>query len=313
MKEKDFKKNIVERLSQVASEHNCELLAQNVNKVNMQAIEAVTFRGENIVAAPTLYLDDMYKAFLSGVSIDEQVSRIERLLTNESSEHFNLSISADMIKSNSFPQLISLSENVEFLKDTPHIVVGEDMALITRVDVGNDGSFVVKDSIIERYQLTKNELIESAISNLEESPYELQPLYGMIENIIGIPMEKELDPQIMVLTSTRSAYGAAELMNRKAMAEATALMSANEHGFFILPSSLHEALLVPIPNGEDANVVKQSLKEMVKSVNDTTVDKVDRLSYSVYYYDPRRQSILNADSCDLSFKDNDRPHMSHHM
>ncbi len=51
--------------------------------------------------------------------------------------------------------------------------------------------------------------------------------------------------------------------------------------FFILPSSIHELLIVP----DDGHVKLEDLKGMVKEVNETQVDPKDRLTDSVYHYD----------------------------
>ena len=315
MQYESFKEEIIARLADVASAHNCELVSQTISKVNMNNVDSVSFRRKDLEASPTMYIDDMYKRFTNGKSIDELIYDVEKMFENGAFESFNLDLSPEMLQANCFPQLIGKAGNEELLKSTPHRTVGEDMAVIVRVNVGNDGSFIVKEPILEQYHVGKNELIDCAISNLEHESYELKPLNAVIEGIIGIPTPEVPDEaaSIMVLTNSRNAYGAAELINRKAMQEASKAMKSDDKGFFILPSSLHEALLVPIPQDEDPVSVKKALKDMVKSVNDTTVDAADLLSYSVYFYNPHKQCIENADSCDFSFGDNDRCHMHHRM
>ena len=50
---------------------------------------------------------------------------------------------------------------------------------------------------------------------------------------------------------------------------------------FILPSSVHEVLILP----DDGNMNAQELKEMVTSINASEVAPEDRLTDNVYHYD----------------------------
>lgn len=62
-----------------------------------------------------------------------------------------------------------------------------------------------------------------------------------------------------------------------------------EMNFYILPSSIHETIL--IPDDSTKMVDYKHLKEMVKEVNETQVDEVERLSDHVYYYDRKAKEI----------------------
>ena len=51
--------------------------------------------------------------------------------------------------------------------------------------------------------------------------------------------------------------------------------------FFILPSSIHEILIVP----DNGKMHVEDLQNMVKEVNMNEVDYIDQLTDSVYHYD----------------------------
>ena len=51
--------------------------------------------------------------------------------------------------------------------------------------------------------------------------------------------------------------------------------------YFVLPSSIHELIIVPVSEGID----RDELTEMVKTINATEVAPADRLSDKVYLYD----------------------------
>ncbi len=315
MTEKEFRSEMLEALKRVASDNNCVIELQKANKVNYTDRESVCLRNMETDISPNVYMDEMYKQYQNGISIQEQARRIEMLLKNTSQQEFNLDISEEMIMENCFPQIIGKNNNEELLKTVPYRTVADDMALIVRVDVGDSGSFIVNDNLLQRYKISKNELLDRVIDNLTKKPYELKSLGEMVEHMIGTSQQEipNVVPKIMVLTNVRNVYGATEIINQKAMKEALTEMDAEKNGCLIIPSSLHEVLLVPIQEGEDVYAAKESLKEMVRAVNDSTLNKSDLLSYSVYYCNPRSLSISNADTCDLSFDDNEKHHISRHM
>ena len=60
--------------------------------------------------------------------------------------------------------------------------------------------------------------------------------------------------------------------------------------FFVLPSSLHEVIIVKDDNGIDTSF----LCEMVKEVNQTSVEEEDFLSDTVFYYNTASQTLSIA-------------------
>ncbi len=53
--------------------------------------------------------------------------------------------------------------------------------------------------------------------------------------------------------------------------------------YYILPSSIHETIVVP----DDGNTKRQDLEAMVKAVNQNQVAPEERLTNSVYHYDTK--------------------------
>lgn len=91
-----------------------------------------------------------------------------------------------------------------------------------------------------------------------------------------------------VLTNQEKLNGATALLDAKIMGEISEKFGEN---FFILPSSLHEVLIVPAREGMELSV----LENMVQEVNATQVAPQDRLSDHVYKYDAQEQSVFRAD------------------
>ncbi|MCX4353688.1 MAG: DUF5688 family protein [Lachnospiraceae bacterium] len=92
------------------------------------------------------------------------------------------------------------------------------------------------------------------------------------------------DISMYILTNSRKRFGAAEILDKK-----TLRMIADEvgDGFIVLPSSVHETIILPPKDEKEYGM----LKGMVREVNDTQVDIEERLSYHVYMYS-RDEEVL---------------------
>lgn len=58
--------------------------------------------------------------------------------------------------------------------------------------------------------------------------------------------------------------------------------------FYILPSSIHELMLVPKAGNEDW----EGLRQMVREINDSVIDETEVLSGEVYYYSRKENEVV---------------------
>ena len=107
---------------------------------------------------------------------------------------------------------------------------------------------------------------EEAFDNLSSEPEEI-PLY--------------------VLSNQRNLHGAAVILYDGVLREFAGNMRRD---LIILPSSIHEVLLIPYEEGSDLS----ELKQMVMYVNSTEVSEEEILSDNVYYYNRKTNSISIA-------------------
>ena len=101
------------------------------------------------------------------------------------------------------------------------------------------------------------------------------PGYGRSELLHGL---------MYVLTNMQRNYGAAVLLYPGLL---EMIGEEWKENFYILPSSIHEVLLVP----ESKNPGLSELKEAVFSINRTEVTKEEFLSDTVYYYNCRKKEL----------------------
>ena len=90
-----------------------------------------------------------------------------------------------------------------------------------------------------------------------------------------------------MLTKKENGYGESAMACPGVMEKVDRLFP---EGFYLLPSSVHECLVIR----KDGGVSVKDLEQMVFEVNRTAVEEHERLSDHVYEYDRERQSIRLA-------------------
>lgn len=57
---------------------------------------------------------------------------------------------------------------------------------------------------------------------------------------------------------------------------------------YIIPSSIHELLLLPVTSTDE----REEIKNMIQEINDTQVKREEILSYSLYLFDKEKGKIV---------------------
>lgn len=95
-------------------------------------------------------------------------------------------------------------------------------------------------------------------------------------------------PEVMfVLSNDAGMYGAAAILNDSIRQEIVEKVG----DFYVLPSSIHETLIVP----KDAGMELNELEQMVQEVNYTQVASEERLSDHIYEYDAGEHELFRSD------------------
>ena len=90
-----------------------------------------------------------------------------------------------------------------------------------------------------------------------------------------------------IMTNTKGINGFSTVLYPGVLESFTGFGRKN---LYVLPSSVHEALLLPA----DGAMAPQELQEMVREVNGTVVEETDILSDTVYYYDRQKNGLSIA-------------------
>lgn len=94
---------------------------------------------------------------------------------------------------------------------------------------------------------------------------------------------KKVFGQMTLITNDTGLFGAVGMLDNELLRFASSVLG----DYYILPSSIHEVILVP----DDGFVEPITLKQMVIDVNHAAVEEKEQLSDSVYRYDAKNGKI----------------------
>ena len=89
--------------------------------------------------------------------------------------------------------------------------------------------------------------------------------------------ESEQDVRMYVLTNEENYFGASAIIFDSILEKISILLKDD---FWILPSSIHECIIVPA----DCTMSAEGMRDLVREVNQAEVAPQDYLSDEIYYY-----------------------------
>ena len=183
-------------------------------------------------------------------------------------------------------KVLGYERNPELLRRVPYIRY-EDLAIVfifVLKEAGIPGGVaVITSELTGLWGISAEELFAQA---RQSAPVLLEPVVTNIREMIGDcpeELEEVIDDtagsvDMYILTNRNQTYGASALFYPGLLEKVTEYLGG---GFYILPSSVHEVILIPEAAGEP-----DALRRMVREVNRCEVPEDMILSDNVYYYDP---------------------------
>ena len=295
MEYEKFKEQFVEDLKE-RLEAGGEKLSVDLNAVQKmnQNYEAVTVKPEDAIIGVNLNMTEIYERYDRGMSYDTLVSEVaekaDRALHDRPDFNLEALQDYDQMKEKLSMEVVSAERNADLLEKVPHKNM-EDMAVVYRFVLDSDsegrGSILVTNQLMDNYGITAEQLHADALQYAPVMrPAVIQTMAETLLEMMG-PEAKDMipvlpDDPLFVATVPDKIQGAGVLAYQDFMEQAAERVGGD---FFILPSSIHEILLVRDDGTFDIN----HLEDMVKQVNETEVAPEDLLTDSVYHYDSKEK------------------------
>jgi len=251
--------------------------------------------GETI--APNFYLYPQYNRWKKGMADLGMILReLKKAYTEEMEKNKRIAEALcfdwETFRHRVFVRLVGRERNEKLLQDIPYDEY-LDMALVyhyvIQVTEDTQGVLVLNKEHILRLGITHEELRETAMSNTKrELPPVIVPMQEMVARMksrCGMDLPGEIPESGMyVLSNAKGTYGAVAMTYTDLLEE---FSNEAESGFYILPSSVHEVILVP----DDTMMTTEIFSGMVRHVNAEHVEETEVLTDSVYYYDRELHTV----------------------
>jgi len=306
-----IKKHIKEYLPE--SYQDAQVTIREQQKLNNRYMGLTVIRpGDDRI--PTINLTDLYRQSYENprFRITDVLEQISQIIQREP-ERFDVSrlTQYEEAKKHLFMRVSNIEENLQVLDNVPY-VERADLAITFHIAVEENeagrASAIVTNNMMENFGVTRNQLYKDA---LENSSFIAPVMIDNLGELVGrmeieemeargaseeeirkaeerIYVESQYNP-MFVVTNETLLYGGSAIFYPGVMDELGEVLNGD---FFILPSSVHETLVVP----DNGRISCHELKAMVMAINEKEVAPEDRLADEVYHYDTRDHVFEKAES-----------------
>ncbi|MCM1256675.1 MAG: DUF5688 family protein [Butyrivibrio sp.] len=262
-------------------------------KNNNIKLDGLVIQEKSVNISPTLYLNSYYEDYQKGNSIEQIFKSIlADYKKHRSSKNLELSFFTqyDLVKYHIIFKIIHYESNRELLKQAPHFKF-LDLAVVFScllLDTPNgNATILILNSHMEYWNVTREQLFAAARANTPALlPFQINPLEKLLEEMMPgtIPAEYKDTIPLYVVSNDSNLHGATALLYPEYIQD---FAREKDCDFYILPSSIHEILLMPASDDIDP----RSLSLMICQVNENHVQKDEILSCHPYYYSRGKQEI----------------------
>ncbi len=247
--------------------------------------------------SPGIPLEMFYEEYRHGTALNAICSRILEVYTAETLRPF--CTAGDMADKTVFLRNLelrplSLLRYKKLMPLFPHEVRCGILFVFTSAlcgECGKLGGTLVTPELLHALRVKKDSLFSAALSNMKtEMPSLIAPLSVYLDRLscrdaasfacFRIQKGSMDRDSLFVLTNSKQRFGACSLFYPGLTEDLNERFGA----YYILPSSVHEVLILP---AEDAGSIRE-MKNLIRSVNASLNDTLLILSDELYAYDPER-------------------------
>lgn len=254
--------------------------------------DALILRADDSKVAPTIYLEGFYDSYLGGKDLSliarEIALTYENSLPDESPD-ISFFEDYDRVKEFLALKLINYDRNSTLLKEVPYRRF-LDLAVVCycllRESKEGSATVLIKSSHLSHWGIHPDTLFSDAKKNSEQMlSSEISDMNVILREAFG---QAELTPEghLYVLSNRLKLNGASCILYDDILSDFAEEINS---GFYVLPSSIHEVILLPEKTRTDS---EEMLSHMVSEINRTEVPETDILSDHAYYYDASEHRML---------------------
>lgn len=252
-------------------------------------------KGKDI--APTIYLDSFYELYTNGENIKNIIRQIEVIYEqNKNNVTFDVNILKhfDTIKDKIVYKVVNYRSNEKLLEQVPHKRI-LDIAVVFYClldnEYGRSATALIYNNNLKNWNVTIDDVYKAALKNTPDLLHsKISSMAALFEkcgvNVDGeeVDLKDYVPSDMYVLTNESKLNGAACILYENVLYDFAQKLGAD---LYILPSSVHEVILLP----KLSMFEKDELVNMVKEVNTEGVAADEVLSDHVYEYNRTERLI----------------------
>lgn len=286
---KNFREELARRVGEELGQ-DIHIHFEKIPKNNGVTVDGMVFDGRSSLTSPVIYGEEYYRLWKKGVPMEQLVKKVlwnyERCKGRVPLDP-RLLDDYETAKEQIFFQLIHYEKNKKRLEDVPfRRILDLAMVFYYRLEYeGEHATMLIRSQNLIRWGITAARLEEHA---REITPRKLPAQLLTMSELLGLPESKEKGTAgvpMYVITNSERSLGAGAILYPKFLKKHTEALGDE---FFILPSSIHECILVPGWTGYKQEVLAQ----MVQEINRDHVDPKEVLSDRVYCYRKNSDGIF---------------------
>ena len=278
---------------------NVSVTLNHVMKNNGTELDGITIMEKDKNIAPTIYINSFYDRYREGVSLKAVVSEIIRIYNQNKN---SININADYfenyenVRKTIVYKLVNYQKNKKLLEDVPYKRV-LDLAVVFYCLIeqrkGVSATALIHNEHLRIWNVTEDEIYNDAVKNtpvlLAGSIVPMSKILSEIAGTAPVDNDEKVceytgEDILYVLTNSSRVNGAACILYDNLLKK----FANDVHSdLYILPSSVHEVIIVPKKNAFD----KSELADMVREVNEQGVSQDEILSDNVYEYN-RKNGLI---------------------
>lgn len=252
-------------------------------------------KGKDI--APTIYLDSFYELYTNGENIKNIIRQIELIYEqNKNNVTFDVNILKhfDTINDKIVYKVVNYRSNEKLLEQVPHKRI-LDLAVVFYClldnEYGRSATALIYNNNLKNWNVTIDDVYKAALKNTPDLLHsKISSMAALFEkcgvNVDGeeVDLKDYVPSDMYVLTNESKLNGAACILYENVLYDFAQKLGAD---LYILPSSVHEVILLP----KLSMFEKDELVNMVKEVNTEGVAADEVLSDHVYEYNRTERLI----------------------
>ena len=312
MEIKEYTENIVSRLEKLRPELKFTV-NEHVKKNNGVELVGITISKDNSGIAPIIYINDYYE---QECPINDAIVQILSIYDHHANPDFGFInpdefLSFDNVKDRIIAKLVNKDKNIFMMNEVPYAQFGDMMVIFAIMVQGDEkgiASARVTNQMMNSWKVNLSQIIEVAYKNTRKLfPMEIDNMHDLLmkmldersdlteeqkEEILGARPEVEMS----VVSNKYKCNGSYFITDRKALLKVAKKIKANS--FYILPSSIHEFIVIP---KDTQNMSEDEMLNMVKEVNETQVPYDAILADNVYVFDSTTEELSTISGTVIPF------------